>query len=95
MASIILPESLLDTVSGGGAQQRLSFSVFEDDALFQPRSVPEEFQGLEVGSVVISATLYGYTVSGVEDTVSIQLEKTTVSPLQSNRCRLSLTFFHF
>ena len=81
VASISLPPSLLDDVSTG--QQRFGFSVFEDGTLFQSRNTPEEFQGLEVGSVVISATLYGSTVSGLDDDVRVQLQKSTVGQLDS------------
>ena len=76
VASIVLPLSLLEDSSSGS--QRFGFSVFEDDTLFQPRSTPEEFRELEVGSVFISATLYGSTVSGLTDEVTVRLQKSTV-----------------
>lgn len=70
VASITLPPSLLDSSSDGS--RRLSFSTFGDDTLFQSRS------GVRVGGVVISATLHGSDVSGLQDPVSIRFETTVV-----------------
>ena len=77
IASITLPPSLLDGDSNDS--RRLSFSVFADDILFQARELASEFQDLEVGSVFVSATLHGSTVSDLTDVVTVRFEKTTVS----------------
>ena len=74
IASISLPPSLL--VDGGNESQRISFALFADDTLFQPRQLPKD---LEVGSVFVSAILHGSTVSGLTDTVTIILQKAMVS----------------
>lgn len=71
VASITLPPSLLD--GSPNMMRRIGFTVFAGDTLFQLRGDSEE-----VGSVIISATLYGSTVSGLSDPVMIQFEKTRV-----------------
>ena len=73
VAAITLPPSLLATSSN--VSRRVSFTVFADDTLFQPRGGTDDVQ---VGSVFISATLHGSIVRGLQDPVSIQFEKTTV-----------------
>jgi hypothetical protein len=76
VASIVLPQSVLGRVNSTGSQ-RISFSLFDDDALFQPLSTPEVFRGLNVGSVIVSATIYDATATGLSDPVTARFQKST------------------
>ncbi len=53
---------IADGFLGGEVSSRFSYSVFIDDALFQPLPDLEsaaEFRGYEVGSVIVSAAVAG------------------------------------
>ena len=74
VVSIVLPPS---TLSGSGSQ-RIGFSLYDDGTLFQPRNTAKEFQGLDVGGVFISATVYGSIATGLSDPVTARFLKSTV-----------------
>ena len=89
-ASISLPESLFDDLSltqTNATTVRLVYSVFVDDALFQPR--PESpsaqtFEGFAVGSVLISAAVAtGSPVQDLRDPVRMTLQKNRVCDIST------------
>ena len=66
--SFSLPNSFLDDLRNAGRLEtnqtlsRFGYTVFSNDAFFQPRESSEsavQFQGFEVGSVIVSATVAG------------------------------------
>ena len=72
--SFSLPSSLLDDLEMAGLLEeeqmvsRFAFTVFADDTFFQPLESSEtalQFEGFEVGSVIISTTVVSY--DGVVD----------------------------
>ena len=77
IAAITLPPSILDDDTS--TLRRFSFAVYADDTLFQSRGESQRFEGLQVGSVIVSATLHGVTVSDLTEPVTIQFGKAMVS----------------
>ena len=77
---IILPDSLLDDIGAtGSGSVRLTFSVFKDNALFQPRPEANQFVGFKVGGVIISAGVATDTpVQNLTTPVSVSFGKSRV-----------------
>ena len=76
---IILPDTLFDDIGAGSGNVRLTFSVFKDDDLFQPRPETDQFVGFEVGGVIISAGVGNTTaVRDLTKPVSISFRKSRV-----------------
>lgn len=73
VASVVLPPEIL---AGRSGAQRFSFVIFSGDTLFQSQT--ELSEDSVVGSVIISATLHGYTVTQLSKPVIITFEKAVV-----------------
>ena len=78
-AAISLPNSIFQDLNVQGSNTaRISFNLFVDDALFQPRS-EEVDQTLTIISSVISAGIENIEVTGLSNPVSFTFELTEVS----------------
>ena len=78
-ASLFLPPEILDSIANTN-ETRLAFGVFADDNLFQPRPRPgnSEVNSFS-GSVIISASVIGYSMERFSRPVEIGFQKTQVS----------------
>lgn len=83
--SLIAPESILEDAGiTSGQNGRLSYNVFSDDTLFQPRPEFQAETGMEsftVGSVIQSLTVAGSSDSRLQlsNPVRMRFQKTRVS----------------
>ena len=72
-ASIQLPNNLFDSVENA-TNQRVTHSVFLNDALFLRR----KSSLIQVGSIIISATVVGQIVQGLDPSIKISFARNPV-----------------
>ena len=74
--SFTLPETLFDDLSDINAtMQRISYGVFSDDSLFQPR----DSRGRQVGGVIVSVVVSGVDkVQDLSNPVRMRFQKSPV-----------------
>ena len=75
IASISLPNTILNNITDISNSARITHSVFLFDSLFLRRN--DNY--LEVGSVIISASVIGETLNGLKDPVSLNFLINSVS----------------
>ena len=77
-ASVQIPELIFQDLGQSSGQQRLSYSVFVKDTLFQ--SSDENQSNLTVGSVIVAVRVNGTTASGnLSTSINVTFQASEVS----------------